>query len=107
MQHMRDEAAYLVRAGAGLDQAAFVSDETLKRAAVRSIEVMGEAAKGVDDAFRAKHPQVPWRALAGMRDRLIHGYFGVDYDIVWDVLRLKAPELKRELDALIAAHDQP
>jgi uncharacterized protein with HEPN domain len=57
-------------------------DETLKRAFVRSIEVIGEATRNIPIETRQKYPQVDWKAMAGMRDRLIHGYFGIDYDIV-------------------------
>ena len=64
---------------------------------VRSIEVIGEAAKQVPDAFRMRYSQVEWRAMAGMRDRLIHGYFGIDYVIVWDVVVNKIPTLHQEL----------
>jgi uncharacterized protein with HEPN domain len=79
----------------------FLADETLKRAFVRSIEIIGEATKHVPDDFRARHPQLEWRAMAGMRDRLIHGYFGVDYELVWDVVVHKVPILRRQLIDLL------
>ena len=69
----------------GLTKDEFIRDETLKRAFVRSIEIIGEASKKVPDNFREKHVQIDWRAMSGMRDKLIHDYFGVDFDIVWDV----------------------
>jgi uncharacterized protein with HEPN domain len=82
---------------------AFSSDETLQRAFVRSLEVIGEAAKKVAPGFRAEHPDIEWRAMAGMRDRLIHDYFGIDYEIVWDVVRNRIPGLQRQISSLLQA----
>jgi uncharacterized protein with HEPN domain len=93
--------AYLMDRTRGLDKQEFVRDETLKRAFVRSIEVIGEAAKRVPDDFRRKYPPIDWRAMAGMRDRLIHAYFGIDYDIVWDVVANKAPSLRQEVERIL------
>jgi uncharacterized protein with HEPN domain len=70
---------------------------------VRSLEIIGEAAKKVPDGFRDQHPNIEWRSMAGMRDRLIHDYFGVDYELVWDVVRNRIPELRRQLAAVLEA----
>lgn len=101
LQHILDEIIYIIASSGGLDKATFVQDETLKRAYVRSIEVIGEAVKQLPDPLRQKYSTIEWRAIAGMRDRLIHKYFGVDYDIVWDVITNKVPMLDVEIRTII------
>lgn len=86
LQHILDKISYLLRSSQRLDYTTFLQDETLKRAYVRSIEIIGEAVKHIPESLRQKYPIIEWRMITGMRDRLIHGYVGVDYDIVWDVV---------------------
>lgn len=97
LRHILAEAEYLTGLQPRLTRAALDADSTLQRAVVRSLEVIGEATKKVPASLRAEYPAVEWRAMAGMRDRLIHDYFGVDLDIVWDVLVHKIPALRDEL----------
>ena len=94
LRHILDETEYLISASEALTKDQFLGSETLKRAFVRSLEIIGEASKKVTTQLRQRYPLVEWRALAGMRDRLIHDYFGVDYYIVWDVVRNKIPLLR-------------
>ena len=101
-QHILAETAYLLKSSHGLEKAAFVQDETLKRAYVRSLEVIGEAVKQIPDTLQQSHPGIEWRAIAGMRDRLIHGYFGIDYDIVWDVITNKIPALDEAVKLIVS-----
>ena len=101
LRHVLDEADYLLAASAGVSKDQFLQDETLKRAVVRSIEVIGEAVKQVPSDFRDNHATIPWKAIAGMRDRLIHGYFGVDYEIVWDVVQNKIEPLRRDIEKIL------
>ncbi|MFN4255026.1 MAG: DUF86 domain-containing protein [Saprospiraceae bacterium] len=78
-----------------------LDDETLKRAVVRSLEIIGEATKNIPADFRQKWGAVPWRNIAGMRDKLIHDYIGVNYGIVWDVVRNKIPEVRAQIAQII------
>jgi len=95
LRHILDETEYLLAQKQGLHKEQFLHDATLKRAFVRSIEIIGEASKKVPSELKARYPNVQWKSMAGMRDRLIHGYFGADYDIVWDVVENKIPSLRQ------------
>jgi uncharacterized protein with HEPN domain len=106
LRHILDEADFVLEHGRGLTLDEFLGDEMRKRAFVRSLEVIGEATKNLPETFRREHDQVDWRSVAGMRDRLIHGYFGVDYEIVWDVVETKLPAFREEIRRLLAAEDQ-
>lgn len=101
LRHIVAEADYLMGRSSGLSPEAFEADETLRRAFARSLEIIGEAAKKIPDDFRARHSHVEWRAMTGMRDRLIHAYFGVDYLLVWDVVVHKIPLLRRQIAEIL------
>lgn len=94
LKHIRDECYYLLSVTEkGITKDDFLNDETFKRAVVRSLEIIGEATKKIPADFKIKWAEVRWRDMAGMRDRLIHDYLGVNYSIVWDVIKNKIPEL--------------
>ena len=78
----------------GLDFDSFAGDRKTVNAVVRSLEVMGEAAKRIPEEVREKYPQIPWKRMTGMRDKLIHEYSGVDLEIVWGVVKEELPPLK-------------
>lgn len=101
LKHIVDEGRYLIDASATLNRESFLIDETAKRAFARSIEVIGEASKKLSVDFREEHSEMDWRAMAGMRDVLIHAYFGVDDEIVWDVASKEIPGLVSRLANLI------
>ena len=76
-------------------------NEMLSLALVRLLEIIGEATKGVSQSFRDQHPRIPWKQIAGTRDRLIHGYDEVDLDIVWQIVEEDLPRLLRELETIV------
>ena len=99
--HVRDAIAdILVYAEAGED--AFLRETMRQDAIIRKLEVIGEAVKQLSDNTRESKPDIPWRRLAGMRDRLIHQYFGVDLDLVWNVVRLELPTLLEAVDDVLS-----
>lgn len=85
----------------GLTEAKFLSSRLIQDAVIRRIEIIGEAAKNLDEDFRNKHPDIPWKGMARMRDKIAPEYFGVDFGRVWEVVRKDLPELKRKLKPML------
>ncbi len=76
-------------------------DETLKRALVRSLEIIGEATKKIPADIKATWNTIEWKSMAGMRDRLIHDYIGINYKIVWDVVKNKIPNIQNQISTFL------
>jgi uncharacterized protein with HEPN domain len=103
LKHIQDECAYILSVIAeDMTKDDFLKDETLKRAIVRSLEIIGEATKQVPIDFKIKWDSINWKNMAGMRDRLIHDYMGINYSIVWDVAKNKIPELSSQIIRVLA-----
>jgi uncharacterized protein with HEPN domain len=79
----------------------FRQSNLVQAAVIREIEIIGEATKILTTAFRRKYPKIPWRKMGGMRDKLIHDYFGVDADAVWDSVQRDLPILKRQIAEIL------
>jgi len=86
---------------AGLSAAAFGADAKTFDAVARNLEVIGEAAKTVPEAVRSKHPEVDWKKTVGLRNILIHQYFGVDAEIIWDIIQNKLPALEEQVREML------
>ncbi len=79
----------------------FLADIKTQDAVIRNLEIMGEAAKSLSTELREKCPDVPWKGMAGVRDRLIHHYFGVNLDIVWDIATVELSTLESQIEAIL------
>ena len=101
LRHIIDEITFLNDKFEKLRFEELMGDNLLQRASIRSLEIIGEAAKNVSDALKAEYPHVDWKKMAGLRDKLIHHYFGVDWDIVWDVVVNKIPDLKIQIMTIL------
>jgi len=86
---------------AGMDLDTFQTDDKTTSAVMRKLEIIGEAVKQIPDEMRQKHSQVPWKEMAGMRDKLIHFYFGVDYHLVWRAITERLPQVKQEIEKIL------
>ncbi|MEW6070180.1 MAG: DUF86 domain-containing protein, partial [Candidatus Thermoplasmatota archaeon] len=80
----------------------FMKDEKTVYAVIRCFEIMGEAAKNIPENVKNKFPHIPWKRVAGMRDKLIHGYFGVDYETLWKTITIRIPEIKPLFEKIVS-----
>ncbi|MCK4807234.1 MAG: DUF86 domain-containing protein [Candidatus Aegiribacteria sp.] len=97
VRHIYVEADFLMIQSSALSKNGFLNDEIAKRAFVRSFEIIGEASKNIPDRIKRIYPEVEWKEMARLRDRLIHHYFGVDYEIVWGIVNENIPILKIQM----------
>ncbi|MFN3757210.1 MAG: DUF86 domain-containing protein [Flavobacterium sp.] len=97
LRHIFDECQFVLSVSKDLSKENFLKDETLKRAVVRSLEIIGEATKKIPADIKTRWNTIQWKNMAGMRDRLIHDYMGVNYAIVWDVIKNKIPDISEQI----------
>lgn len=101
LRHMLDAARKAVKYTKGVSREDFASDEIKVLAMTRLIEIIGAAAKSISEETKMQSPEIPWKEIAGTRDRLIHGYFNVDLDILWQILTDDLPTLIGNLESML------
>ena len=101
LKHILQECEFLMEKSNGMSFGDFIKDPVLVRAFIRSLEIIGEAVKNLPEEFKEKYPEVPWKEIAGMRDKLIHEYFGVNYEIIWKTIHKDVPELKIKIEEIM------
>jgi uncharacterized protein with HEPN domain len=107
LKHILDEAHFLMAASKGMKKTSLERNPTLQRAFARSLEIIGEAVKNLSDDFKQRHPAIDWRGIAGLRDKLIHHYFSVDWDVVWDTIKRELPRLEKMIAQTLLDMDEP
>ncbi len=105
LKHILDEIDYLIATSEEQELREVIENPNLRRSFPRSLEVIGEAAKNLSHDLKKHHPEVEWGQIVGMRNKLIHYYFGVDWEIVWDVVKNELPTLKGQIEALLSETD--
>jgi len=108
LDYLEDMVEYVGKAvhfTEGMEYDEFVRDEKTALAVVKALEIVGEAAEKIPAHVKERHPRIPWREMAGMRDRLTHGYFSVDLSIVWKVVKDRLPALKSSLEEVIRDYE--
>ena len=83
-----------------MDRDAFLSDDLVIDAVARNLEIIGEAARQLPEDFRRAHAQIPWTQIGGLRNRIVHDYFGLDLEIIWEIIQHDLPELEKQVRAL-------
>jgi len=101
LNHVREETKFILKTCEGLEREDLMLNQLLQRAVLRSLEVIGEAVKNISEELKQRHPELEWKKLTGLRDKLIHHYFGVDWVIVWDVITTRIPSLHEQIEQLV------
>lgn len=102
IRHILEAAHEAIEFAKSRNRADLDTDRKLNLSLVRLLEIIGEAARGISEEFRDSHPDLPWNKMVGMRDRLIHGYFDVNLDIVWETVTQDLPSLIAQLEKIVA-----
>ena len=101
LNHILDAIKKIEKYLQGIDEDAFTKNDLVQDGVIRQIEIIGEAVKRLSNDLKSKSPLVPWQDIAGMRDKLIHDYFGIDIDTVWLTVEKDIPVLKKEIKQII------
>ncbi len=101
LKHIRDAIARIQQYTRGVSKTSFLRESLVQDAVIRQIEIIGEAARRVSEKIRSENVQIPWQDIAGMRNKLIHDYFGVDLEKVWMTVKKDIPLLRKQINQLL------
>ncbi|MBA3650418.1 MAG: DUF86 domain-containing protein [Chthoniobacterales bacterium] len=100
LEDIRSSLERIERYTSGMDRSQFLADEKTIDAVVRNLEIIGEAVRWLPEKFKRQHAAIPWTQIAGLRNRIVHDYFGLDLEIIWQVLRTSLRDFKKQLDTM-------
>jgi len=101
LQHIFNSITLIEEYAKGVSEETFRADIGLQDKLVHRVGIIGEAAKNISDDFRVQHPQIPWRKITGTRDYLIHEYFRIDLNLLWEIVQKEIPDLKEKISVLL------
>lgn len=101
LKHILESIIWIEKDVKGLSKEEFLANVPIQDAVIRRIEIIGEAVRNIPVDLRRSYPDIPWQNISGMRDQLIHGYFGVDLELVWEVVKKDIPPLKKQIKEII------
>jgi uncharacterized protein with HEPN domain len=101
LRHILDSIEAIEAYTQDLSKEEFIDSQEKQDSIIRRIEIIGEAVRNLDENFRQEYPEVVWRKIVGMRDKLIHEYFGVDLDLIWEVVKRYLPDLKEQIKGIL------
>lgn len=101
LKHILESIIWIEKDVKGLSKEEFLANVPIQDAVIRRIEIIGEAVRNIPADLRKDYPVVPWQNISGMRDKLIHGYFGVDLELVWEVVKKDIPPLKKQIKEMV------
>lgn len=105
LNHIKEETEFIIEFTASITEDEFQENRLLKKGIIRCFEIIGEATKKVDLDFRMKYNSIAWKEMAGLRDKLIHDYTGVDYNLLWVIIKESIPELDFQIEQIIKEHN--
>jgi len=97
IEHILDSISAIEKFSKNMNKEKLMSDRLKQSAIIREIEIIGEAVKNISESLKNKHPEIEWKEIVGTRDKMIHNYFGVDLNIVWDIIKINLPDLKNKI----------
>ena len=101
IQHILENIQNIESFSESFSENEFTKDKLRQNAIIKSIETIGEASKNIPDSFRKKYSKVPWKKIAGLRDIIVHAYFGIDLNIVWEIIKNDIPKLKIQIEKIL------